>query len=1045
MSNKKRLGLIESGMRYYKIMILLTVALVGIGIYALVHMPKQEFPPITVRQGLIVGVYPGATAEEVEEQVAKPLEKFLFTYEEINKKKTYTMSQDGVCYTMVELKDNVYDKDRVWSKIKLGVNNTLKPSLTPGVLAVVVNDNFGETSALLITLQSKEKTYRELQDYLDILEGKLRRIESVSNLRRYGLQSERIGIYIDKQKLNSYNISYLQVMQALQLQGLTTMSGTIEGSTENLPIHVTGGMDTEQRIAEQVILAIPGQPTVRLKDIATIRREYAKPDSYIQNNDMPCILLSLEMVAGYNIVHYGEQVDKVLTEFRKDLPASVHIERIADSPKVVNDSVTSFVGDLFTSIGVVILVLMLLFPFRSAIVSATSIPISIFVSIAVMYFSGIPLNTVTLAGLIVVLGMIVDNSIIVIDAYLVNLDKGMSRWHAAIYSAKEYLWGIFLATACICSIFYPLLLTMKGMFHDFLEDFPNTLTISLMTSLVVATLIIPFMEYMLIRKGLVKRQQERLEKNGGVEKKTVLNYVNDWYVWLLTRCFRAPKLSLAIGVAIVALGGWLLTTIPVRMFPFADRDQFAVEIYLPQGSTLDETAQICDSLSSILHQDKRVKSVTKFVGCSSPRFQTTYAPNIPNKHYAQFIVNTTSIEDNQALLEEYTDKYANYFPNAYVRFKELDYQKIALPIEVRYYGDNIDSLMRCANTLVDHMRQMPELTWVHTNYEEMRPTVEVKIDPVKSARLGLNKTLAELQIAAIQEGISAGTMWEKDYPLDIHVEQEKTGPETVNELEDSYLATAIPTVRIPLRQVATITPSWSQGQIVRRNGVRSISVLANVKYHVNQGSAFNDVLKLHKKYVAPTMPHGVNMEVGGCIENDAEVTTPIIQGMSIAVLIIFIMLLINFKKLSLAAGALSSILLCILGAAVGLKIFGLEFGMTSILGIISLMGCIVRNAILIFEHAEEKRLVHKWTAKDAAFDAGKRRMLPIFLTSATTGVGVVPMIISHTALWMPMGAVICFGTIISMVLSVTLLPLIYCLLFQNVQTNTDKETQVVEA
>ncbi len=1045
MGKRKSLGLIESGMRYYKIMLLLTVAFVGIGIYALLYMPKQEFPPITVRQGLIVGVYPGATAEEVEEQVAKPLEKFLFTYEDINKHKTYTMSQDGICYTMVELKDEVNDKDRVWSKIKLGVNNTLKPSLSPGVLAVIVNDNFGETSALLITLQSHEKTYRELEDYLDVLEGKLRRIESVSNLRRYGLQQERIGVYIDKQKLNSYNVSYLQVMQSLQLQGLTTISGTVDGESEDLPIHVTGGMETEQRIADQVILAIPGQQTVRLKDVATICREYPEPDSYIQNNDTPCILLSLEMVEGENIVGYGEEVDEVLAEFREDLPASIQIERIADSPKVVNDSVTSFVGDLFTSIGVVIFVLMLLFPFRSAIVSATSIPISIFVSIAVMYFSGIPLNTVTLAGLIVVLGMIVDNSIIVIDAYLANLDKGMSRWHAAVFSAKEYLWGIFLATACICSIFYPLLLTMKGIFHDFLEDFPNTLTISLMTSLLVATMIIPFMEFVLIRKGLVKREEERMAKNGGKKKKTILTYVNDGYAWLLGVCFRAPKFSLMTGVGIVCLGGVMLSTIPVRMFPFADRDQFAVEIYLPQGSTLDETAQVCDSLSLILQQDKRVKSVTKFVGCASPRFQTSYAPNIPSKHYAQFIVNTTSIEDNQTLLAEYTDKYADYFPNAYVRFKELDYQKVAIPIEVRYYGDNIDSLMRCADTLVTHMRQMSDIAWVHTNYEEMRPTVKVELDAVKASRLGLNKSLAELQIAAMQEGISAGTMWEEDYPMDIHIEQAHNGKETVTELADSYLATAIPTVRVPLRQVASIGPSWSYGQIVRRNGVRSISVFANVKYHVNQSNAFADVLKLHDNYVAPIMPHGVKMDVGGSIENDAEVTIPIAQGMSISVLIIFIMLLINFKKISLALAALSSILLCILGAAIGLKLFGLDFGITSILGIISLMGCIVRNAILIFEHAEEKRLVQKWSARDAAYDAGTRRMLPIFLTSATTGVGVIPMIISQSALWMPMGAVICFGTIISMVLCVTLLPLMYYVIFQNAKVKSNKEVQLVKA
>lgn len=1024
-------GIVEGSMHYYKLTFLIITVFVGIGIYALFTMPKEEFPRVSVRQGLVVCVYPGASSAQVEGQVAKPLEKFLFTYEEIDRSKTYTISEDGVCYAMVELKDNLNNTDEIWSKIKLGINNILKPSLTSGVLAVILKDSFGDTSALLITLQSKEKTYRELEHYLDILEGKLRRIESVSNLRRSGLQKEQIGVYVDRQKLNNYKISFPQLMLALKMQSLTTVSGYVDGENEIMPIHVEAGLNTEQSIANQIVLVTSAKKVVRLKDIATIKREYTEPTSYIENNDTHCVLLSLEMSDGNNIIEYGKEVDKALGEFRMELPKSISMERIADTPKVVHNSVTSFIWNLFESIIVVIIVLMMLFPFRSALVSATSIPVSIFIAIAIMYFSNIPLNTVTLAGLIVVLGMIVDNSIIVLDAYQVNLDKGMSRWHAAVYSAKEYSWSIFLATACICCIFYPFLFTFTGLFKDFIVDFPNTLTISLFASFVIAMLLIPILEYMLIKKGIAQRHRENKIKNGGREdRKTILDYVNEAYAWFLERCFRIPRISLAIGTIIIFLGFWMFYTIPMRMLPYADRDQFAVEIYLANGSTLDETSTLSDSLSHILQKDSRVKSVTKFVGCSSPRFQTTYAPNIANKHYAQFIVNTTSIDETKDLLREYTDKYANYFPNAYVRFKELDYQPIAIPIELRYYGDNMQDLLTCADTLMTHMHDLKDITWIHTNYENEQACVNIKLDPVKASRLGINKSSAELQIAALQEGISAGTLWEGDYPMDIHVEQAKEGKQSVEQLSNIYLATRIPQIRVPLRQVASIVPAWNQGRIVRRNGTRSVSVCANVKYHIDQNLAFAEVLKMHEKYVLPHMPEGVNMEIGGSIENDEEIIPPITKGISIAVLIIFAMLLINFKKISLAIAALSSVLLCVLGAAIGLKVFGLEFGITTILGLVSLMGCIVRNAILIFQHAEDKRLNSGFTAKDAALDAGKRRMLPIFLTSATTGVGVIPMIIGQSSLWMPMGAVICFGTFFSMVLCVLLLPLIYATIFR---------------
>ena len=433
----RRPGIIEGAMRYHRIVLLIVGLLVLLGVYGLFNMPKQEFPPFTIRQGLIVGVYPGATSSQVEEQLAKPLERFLFTYKEVKKQKTYSMSRDGVVYVKVELNDDVHNKDEVWSKIKHGVAS-FKAQLPSGVLALVVNDDFGDTSALLIALESDEKTYRELEGYLDDLEGRLRRIESVSNLRRYGLQSEQVSVYLDRDKLAAYGLDQTQLMGRLFAEGFTTAAGSVETPTRELPIHFAPSYDSEREIAGQIVYSDPEGNVVRLGDVARIVREYDEPDSYITNNGRRSVILSMEMREGHNIVEYGREVDEVLAAFQQTLPDDVAVERIADQPKVVDDSVSSFVRDLMISIVVVILVMMVLFPFRSAIVAATSIPISIFVSIGIMYITGIPLNTVTLAALIVVLGMIVDNSIIVVDAYLDNLDHGMSRWHAIISGRSSW-------------------------------------------------------------------------------------------------------------------------------------------------------------------------------------------------------------------------------------------------------------------------------------------------------------------------------------------------------------------------------------------------------------------------------------------------------------------------------------------------------------------------------------------------------------------------------------------------------------------------------
>lgn len=1028
---KNRIGIIEGAMRYHRIVYLLTFVLVALGIYALATMPKQEFPPFTIRQGVIVGVYPGATSEQVEEQLAKPLEQFLFTYGEVKRSKTYSMSQDGVCYVMVELNDDVHDKDRVWSKIRHGING-FKAQLPSGVLALVVNDDFGDTSALLISLESEQRSYRELENYLDDLESELRRIESVSNLRRYGLQKEQISVYIDKDRLAAYGIDNRTLMTQLFAQGFTTTGGSVTSGDSELPIHFAASYDSEYEIAQQIIWSDPAGHVIRLRDVARIVREYDDPDSYITYNGNKCLILSMEMREGANIVAYGREVDEVLARFKASLPDDIHIERIADQPKVVGDSVSSFVRDLFVSIAVVILVMLVLFPFRSAIVAAVSIPISIFISLAVMYVVGIPLNTVTLAALIVVLGMIVDNSIIVVDAYLAYLDTGMSRWHAAVRSAKDYFGSILLATCCICIIFYPLLGTMKGMYYDFLKDFPWTLTISLMMSLVLAMIFIPFMEYVLIRQGL------NADRRAKPKKIDMLGAVQRAYYRALDWTFRWPRLTIAGAISSVVLAVLLLMHLDVRMMPQADRDQFAVEIYLPQGTSLDRTAEVADSLQRILRRDGRVKSITSFVGTSSPRFHMSYAPNMPSKHYAQFIVNTTSIRDTRNLLDEYTDRYADYFPDAYVKFKQLDYQSVANPIEVRFRGNDIAALKQAADSLMGRMQSIDGLVWIHTNYEEPLPGVEVRLKPVEAARLGVTKGLAEVETATAWNGFAAGTLWEGDYPLSI-VLKDDGADATPDCIGDRYISTALPGVSVPLRQVADIEPDWHEGQIVRRNGIRTLSVLADVKRGYNASEAFNRVTdELDHNF---PMPEGVGTEIGGIIESDQEIVTPVIQTILAGLGIIFLFLLINYKKVSLSLASLVSITLCLFGAAFGLWITDTDFGLTCVLGIVSLMGIVVRNVIIMFQHAEELRIVHHYSARDAAYDAGKRRMLPIFLTSATTAVGVIPMIISNSSLWTPMGIVICFGTVAAMILVVTVLPVTYWKLFGNAKTNTHYEEQ----
>jgi multidrug efflux pump subunit AcrB len=687
---------------------------------------------------------------------------------------------------------------------------------------------------------------------------------------------------------------------------------------------------------------------------------------------------------------------------------------------------------LLISMVVFILVMMVLFPLRSAIVASITIPLTTFITASIMYMIGIELNMVTLGAMIVALGMVVDNSIVVIDGYLEYLGKGYKPKDAALESSRQYFMPMMLATICICVIFYPFLLTLKGAFHDALIDFPATITINLMVSLLLAVTVIPFLEVHIIKPG-------KVSTNGNA----ITNWVQNTYNKVLNITFRHPWLTIGGGIGVILLSCLILPTLKIRLFPYADRDQFAVEIFLPEGKGIAETREIADSLRNVLQQDADVKCITSFVGCSSPRFMTCYAPQMAGRNYAQFIVNTTSQDATLKLLAKYQPQWSEAFPNAYVRFKHLDYLEVN-ELEYRFYGDNLDSLHVVAERLMERMRQMPELEWVHTDYFQPYPIINVELDPVASAQLGITRTTAQLALGATSSDLRVGQIWEGNYELPIVVKDDTDM--TYSDIENLGITSPVTMLSgglngtnstVPLRQIAKVKPEWSESRIMHRGGERCITVTGQFANGVYAASVESRIADIMKNDI--TIPQGVRAEVGGEIEYDAEALPQIFSGVSISMMIIFFFLLFNFKKYGITTVCIAALALMLPGLLIGLGLMNRTLGLTSILGVVTLMGMIMRNEILIFEHAIDLIKQYKtkhgdWTVdrdaynkavKQAAYEAGKRRMVPIFLTTATTAVGVVPMIIAQSSIWMPVGVTIFAGGIGALIMVVTMLPVIY--------------------
>ncbi|HQB19693.1 MAG TPA: efflux RND transporter permease subunit, partial [Bacteroidales bacterium] len=943
------------------------------------------------------------------------------------KDKTYSISRDGLAIIVVDLADNVKNKDEFWSKFRHGLKE-FKQTLPSGVVTLIANNDFGETSALLISIESEEKTYRELEYYLEDLENRLRQIKSVSNLRHYGLQHEQISVYINKEKLAAYGINSSSLLATLFTQGVSSISGTVKNEYVLAPIHISETFKNEKDVAEQIVYIDPTGNMIRLKDIATIVREYPTPTSYIENQGNKCLLLSLEMQKGYNIVRYGQEVNKVLDKFQKELPDDVHLFKVADQPEVVNISVKNFLREMIIAICTVLLVLMLLQPLRVASIAAMTIPITIFISIGVIHALGFELNTVTLAALIVVLGIIVDDSVVIIDNYLEKLDHGIPRWEASVTSAKELFKSVLSATLAISITFYPFLFTTVGIFNDFVQAFPWTITITLFISLLIAVLFVPIIQYTLIKTGLHEKVKNKKQISSilsdGIQKE---------YNKIIHFAFKHSRFTIAIALGALLTGVIVFFNLPQKMMPITERNQFAVEIYLPTGTPLTVTAKVADSLRNMLNKDKRITSITSFIGTSSPRFHTCYAPNLPGENYAQFIVSTTDIQSTIDVLDDYSATYVNYFPNALVRFKQLDFVFASYPIELRIRGNHLPDLILAKNKLLKEIKSMKEILFVHSDYGELQPGVLVNIDNVEANNLGISKVDVSNNLALrFNSGIPITSIWEDDYSVDVVLKAENDKQPNFTDIPNEYISTIVGNT-VPLRQIATTSADFNPGQIVRRNGVYCLSLLAEVKRDYNVVNVTSKIASNINDRVQ--LPKSVTIDWGGVREQDKMLMPMIIYGLIIAVAIIFMILVFHFRKINLALLILSASLLSVFGGSVGILIMGMEYSLTSVLGLVALMGVIVRNGIIMYDYAEELRLMHGRTAYDAALEAGKRRMRPIFLTSAAASMGVIPMIISKSALWAPMGVVICFGTWLSMLFVVTVLPVTYWLVFKK----TDKK------
>jgi multidrug efflux pump subunit AcrB len=1022
---------IKASLRYPTVTVILTALLVIVGVRAFFHMPRTEDPTITIRTGLVIALYPGATSEQVEKQVTKTIEKHIFKFPEVRKGKTYSTSRPGVVVINVELEEYVKNTDVFWAKLRNELNETRATELPEGVRGPIVNSDFGDTVAMLIAVHGKRYGYRELRDYTDRIQDELRTVRDVGKLATYGGQSEEIWITSSLARVSQYFGEPLRVVQALQQRNIIEGSGKFEADSARIPMRTTGFFTTEDQIRNVLVdVSRTGQP-VYIRDFAEVERRYQDPTFLVRHDGEPSVLLSVEMQKGRNIVQLGEQIDRVFERLKNILPPDIRLDLVANQPKVVKSRMSTLSHEFMLAIGAVILVTMLLLPIRVAVVAALAIPVTLCATLGVMSALGIALHQVSIAALIVVLGIVVDDAIVIADNYVELLDRKVPRLDAAWRSATDVVVPVFTATMTIVCSFLPLLI-ITGSVGEFVMALPLTVAIALTVSFVVAVMLTPILCRFFIKKGLHEHEKEEGERKKGF---SVLDRLQACYkvmiVWFMAR----KRLAVLVGVVAFVSGALLFTTVREQFFPSAERNQFVIDVWMAQGSRIESTDAVMRRIEKRLAGKSDVVHYATFVGQSAPRFYYNVNPQQPDPAYGQFIVNTESVEATTRLVGELRADLPKLAPEALVIVKELQQgQQMEAPVEVRISGDDIVELKRLGARVEHILSSVPFSMYVHQDFFNDSCMLDVNINNELANRLGITNSSVSGLLRGGFDGAPVSTFWEGDRPVTIMLRLDRESRSSFSDVRNAYMTSQLTHASVPLRSIATLEPEWQTSRIVRRNGMRTITVRGFVK----QGWYGSDLLKAAQSDIeALRLPVGYRIEYGGEKMNRDETFPQMTLALGISLLAIFLVMLIQFRTISDPLVVMSSIPLALPGAALGLVITHNPFGFTAFIGMISLSGIVVRNAIILVDYIKEK-IAEGQTLEQAATDAGERRLRPIFLTSMAAAVGVTPMILSGSSLWSPLASVIAVGLICSMFFTLLVVPVLYVLVKSRTGTSVSR-------
>lgn len=1007
-------------------MVLATIILLGINMYF--NLSQDSMPPFTIRVATVISQFPGAGPERVEQLVTDKIEKKAQELPELDQ--VTSTSRTGLSIVSITLKDEVSKENMqaVWDRLRRKINDI--EGLPEGVVPNLNDDGIGDVYGIVVGLTSDGYSYAEMKDYADDIKDDLIKLPDAAKVELGGAQEERIFVEFDNTRLKEYGLSASKLQQRISATNILNSGGQINVGDERIILEPTGNFNSVEDIRETLIAVGDGSQLLKLGDITTITQGYIDPPTQkVRVDGKDAISLHVNLKENSNVVTLGADVNKLVGQWQQRLPVGLELSRVSSLDTFIDTQVSDFMVNLMQSISIVLIVMLVFLGFRTGFIIASLIPIVTIMTLMIMGMIDMGLNQVTLAALIMALGMLVDNAIVVAETVMVKIEQGIEKKQAAIDAFSELWMPLLISTLTTSAAFMAFYLSPTVM-GDIVGPIFVVISIALGSSWFIALTVITMFCYMFLK---VTPKGEK--KPSLIDK--VINGMKSYYKnIILVALHHKWKVIIGIFAAFfVSLFGFGF--IDFVFFPDSARNMITVDINLPQGNKIESTSELvtkleqymADSLKTSESRPLGIEDWSSYIGAGPESYDQGYSPDEANSNYAHILVNTTSFNENNAMVAKLDEFAYNNFPNADIKVGPLGAGGGGTPIQIKVSGNSPDELAKIAEQVKLRLSKVPGTKNVKDDWGPKSKKFLIEVDQNRAQAAGVTSSDIATSLSTVLDGFKTGEYREDDKSIPIIMRSDSNQQQSLASLETLNIYAQGSGKSVPLLQVASIVPQWQYAKIKRLDLVRTIVISSELRANAN-ASAVTAEITPYMEEQSKTWPTSYTYKFGGDAESTADSMGSVIGYLPISGFIIVLLLIIQFNSFRKMVMVVLTIPLAIIGVVIGLLTFGETFGFMPFLGVISLAGIVINNAIVLVDRMEVEQKDLGRSEQDAVITACLQRFRPILLATFTTVLGLIPLYLSGGEMWEGMAVSIMVGLLFGTIITLVFIPSFYSILFK---------------